>query len=80
MTRPATKGLRTSPSISRFAARDTSALAAVVERVEKVVPSDIQGVARREFTPDRTQVVVFASRKRLEAALRRLGPIWWHEF
>ena len=58
---------------------DPAVLGAIVESVERVRPAEIQQVARREFTPDRMQVVVFASRKKHEAALRHVGPVWWHE-
>jgi predicted Zn-dependent peptidase len=56
---------------------DPAVLGPIADRVERVRPADIQQVARREFTSDRLQVVVFASRQKLEAALRHVGPIWW---
>jgi zinc protease len=59
---------------------DPAALSALIESVESVTPEGIQDVARREFTPDRIQVVVAADRQKLEAALRHVGSIWWEDF
>ncbi|HEX6767659.1 MAG TPA: pitrilysin family protein, partial [Polyangiaceae bacterium] len=58
---------------------DPSVLKAIVENVERTKPADILAVARREFTPDRMLVVVFASREKVEAALRHVGPIGWQD-
>lgn len=58
---------------------DPAVLGEITESVERVKADDIQRVARREFTSDRTQVVVFLSRKRFEPALGHLGPVWWEE-
>ena len=59
---------------------DPEVLGAIADGVARVRPADIQQVARREFTPDRMQVVVFASRQKLEAELRHVGPIGWQTF
>jgi zinc protease len=57
---------------------DPAALSSIIESVESVSAADVQQVARREFTRDRMQLVIFANKQKTGTGLLRVGPIFWH--
>jgi hypothetical protein len=52
---------------------DPLAPSSIIESVESVRAADVQQVARREFTRDRMQLVVFANKQKTGTGLLRRG-------